>query len=185
MLNHTWGDNFRGDVNDRCHHTAGFNGGRNHTAGINALKTYSFPLAAEALKKPPGHSVLRADYGSFGTEHGAKLGRKLGQTVGLHAEDNNINGPDFPQSASYFRFRNEIAVSTLHLNAAFLHSAQVGSAREECDIQASMRHASADVGSDGAGSGDQEFHPSSSSRAAATARRRILPVAVVGIFSTK
>jgi hypothetical protein len=48
-----------------------------------------------------------------------------------------------------------------------------------------LRHASADVGSNGAGPRDQKSHSCAPASAAATERRRIFPVAVVGILSTR
>jgi hypothetical protein len=58
-------------------------------------------------------------------------------------------------------------------------------AREQRHIEAGLRHARTDVSSDCPRARDQESHFWSSRSALATARRRIFPVAVVGILFTR
>ncbi len=66
-----------------------------------------------------------------------------------------------------------------------LHGVQMRAAREQSYIEAGPRHARTDVGSDGPRARNQESHFWLSRSAAETARRRIFPVAVVGMLFTR
>src|SRR5258708_30619183 len=81
--------------------------------------------------------------------------------------------------------RDEISLAAFYLHAIFLHGAKMRPACKQGHIESGLRHARAEMGADGSGSSDQEFHCWLSTSAEATARRRIFPVAVVGILSTK
>src|SRR5580700_9620907 len=103
----------------------------------------------------------------------------------FYPKKDNVCRPHFFERAGDSWSRHEISLGALHLNAVLLHGAKMWPAREESDIVSSPCHARADIGSDGPGPRDQESHRCSSRSAAATARRRIFPVAVVGILSTR
>jgi hypothetical protein len=109
----------------------------------------------------------------------------LRQGVRLHAKKDDVDRADFFKRAGDRRPRDEISVATFHLHAVLLHGAKMRSAREQRHIQPGVRHARTNVGSDCARPGDQESHCWSSVSAVATARRRIFPVAVVGMLSTR
>ncbi len=107
------------------------------------------------------------------------------QAVRLHPKKDDVHMFHFFEGTGDCGPRHKISLDTLHLHTALLHGAKMRSAREEGDIEPGLRHTCADVGSDCARPRDQESHPWSSKSAAATARRRIFPVAVVGILSTR
>ena len=107
------------------------------------------------------------------------------QAVGLHAQKDDVHCSRLFERANNFGPDLKISFSALHLHAVFLHGFQMRPTREERDIKSSSRHARTDVSADCPGSHDQEFHALVIHQAAATARRRIFPVAVVGILGTK
>ncbi len=102
----------------------------------------------------------------------------------LHSEKNNVNRPHFFQRTGHRRARYKISLATFHLHAVLLHRAKMRAPREERHIKTCICHACANVSADGPGPRDQKFHAWSAS-AAATVRRRIFPVAVVGILFTR
>jgi len=105
--------------------------------------------------------------------------------VRLHAEKDNVYGTYFIEGTGDFGAGNEISFAAFYLHAIFLHGAKVRATREEGDIKSGLRHARADISSNCPGPGDKESHSSPPASAEATARRRILPVAVVGMLSTR
>ena len=107
------------------------------------------------------------------------------QAVRLYPKKDNVHRSHFFEGTGDCGPRHEISLGTFHLHAALLHGAKMRPSREERDIEPSLRHARADVGSDCARARDQEPHRWSSMSAAATARRRIFPVAVVGMLFTR
>jgi len=120
--------------------------------------------------------------------------RELRQAMCLYAKNNHVGGPSFFKGTDDFGPHFETAAGTLYPHAVCLHSSEVRAAREERDIVAGFSHARADVGANRTRSCDEIFHScvsvatrvfSSVVRAAATVRRRIFPVAVVGMLGTK
>src|SRR6202165_269706 len=109
----------------------------------------------------------------------------------FYGEEDDIHPTNFFERTGNRGSRDEVAFAALYLHSAVLHGAKMRTSGEQSDIKASFGHTRADVGSDCAGARDQEFHPSLSTvaagsrSAAATARRRIFPVAVVGILFTR
>src|ERR1700733_2852233 len=185
MMNHSRSGNLSGKVNNGSDHSLCFNGGGDHSAGIDTLKAQSFPLAAEALEIPPGNSVLRAYHCSIGSQHRSQARRKLGQAVGLHPKKNNVYRTHFLEGAGDGGPRHEISLAAFDPHAVLLHGATMRPAREQRYIESGLGHASPDVGTNCPGPRDQEFHSCPPASTAATARRRIFPVAVVGILSTR
>jgi len=109
----------------------------------------------------------------------------LRQAVRLYAKKNNLHRPHFRKGAGDLGPRNKIPLATLHLHSVLLHGVKVWAAGEKGDIESGLGHTRPDIGSNGPGARDQKSHGRSSPSAAATARRRIFPVAVVGILSTR
>src|ERR1700687_3290644 len=162
-----------------------FDGRGNHAAGIDPIETQSFPITAKTLEVPPRNSILCADDCGVRPEYRLQLRRKLRQAVCLHSKKDDVHRSHFFEGTGDCGLRHEISLDTFYLHAALLHGAKMRPAREERDIQPGLRHACTEVGSDGARPRNQESHRWSSKSAAATARRRIFPVAVVGILSTR
>ena len=107
------------------------------------------------------------------------------QAVGLHSKKDNVHRSHFFEGTGDGGPRHKISLAASDLHAVLLHGAKMRPAREERDLEPGLRHARTDVGSNCARPRDQESHACSSVSAAATARRRIFPVAVVGILSTR
>ena len=72
----------------------------------------------------------------------------------LYAEEDDIDGPHFFERAGDRGSGYEISISTLHLHAVLLHGAKMRAARKERGVEAGLRHARTDVGSNGARPGD-------------------------------
>src|SRR6202795_2752848 len=101
---------------------------------------YPFPCTAEALKVPPRNSILGADDGGFGPQHELRLRRQLRQAVRFNAPQDGRRWSPFFKRANNSGLDLEISLSTLHLHAMRLHGFQVRPAREDRDIEPSLRH---------------------------------------------
>src|SRR6202041_244080 len=185
MMNHSRRGNLSGKVNNGSAHSFCFKGGGDPSAGIDTLQAQSFPFAAEALEVPPGNFVLCAYHCSIRSQHRSQVRRKLGQAVGFHSKKNNVYRTHFFKGTGDGGARHEISLAAFDTHAVLLHGAKMRPAREQRYIESGLRHASPDVGSNCPSPRDQEFHSCPPASTAATARRRIFPVAVVGILSTR
>src|SRR4029077_15920238 len=103
----------------------------------------------------------------------------------FHTQKNNVDWTHFFERSYDGGPRHKIALAAFYLHAIFLHGAKMRSAGKQRYVEPSLRHTGANVSADGACPRNQEFHWLSSTRAEATARRRIFPVAVVGMLSTR
>src|SRR5712691_1569967 len=84
--------------------------------------------------------------------------RELRQAMRFHAQKNYVNRTHFFEGGGDVGPRDEISVAALHLHAILPHGAKMWPAREQRDVEAGLRHARADVASDGPRSRNQEFH---------------------------
>src|SRR5579862_255967 len=100
-------------------------------------------------------------------------------------EKDNIKSADSCECAGNLGARFKFPRGVLHPHAMLLHGLKMCAAGKKSYVETRASHQCAKVSSDGAGSRNQESHPCSSKTAVATARRRILPVPVVGMLSTK
>lgn len=105
--------------------------------------------------------------------------------MSFHSQEDDVGWPRFFERTNNSGLNLKISFRAFDVHSVLLHGSQMGPTREERDIQSSSRHARTDVSANGSGSGDQEFHAWLSTRAAATARRRIFPVGVVGMLGAK
>src|SRR5579872_5255698 len=103
----------------------------------------------------------------------------------FYTQEDDIDRSHLVERTRNFRMGFEISFRAFYANPLPLHGHKVRATGEECDIEAGICHARTDIASDGTSARNQEFHPRLSRTAFATARRRIFPVPVVGMLSTK
>src|SRR5215469_4973906 len=113
-----------------------------------------------------------------------ELGREIRQAMCLHAEEYDVGIACLLQVIHDLRPDDEVIIRRLDANSILFHRAIVRSARKENNFPALAGYQRANVSAYRAGSGDDGLHFDSPLKAAATALRWILPVAVRGIVST-
>src|SRR5579863_1968164 len=128
MLNDAGGSDFCRKVNDRTDNAMGFNGRRNHAAGIEALETKPVPFAAETLEVPPGNSILRADHGCVWPQRWPQLRCELRKAVRLYTKKKHVHRPNFLDGAGDSGSRDEISLVALDLYSPLLHRAKMRAA---------------------------------------------------------
>ena len=113
------------------------------------------------------------------------MGRERWQALRLDREHDHVGRAGLFKARHHARARLEISFGAFHLDAVFLHGTQVWAAGEQGDVEAGASHARAQICADRSGACNQKFHGTPPFRiAAATAPRRIFPVAVCGMVST-
>src|SRR5258708_6747394 len=105
--------------------------------------------------------------------------------MGFHAEKYDIERAGIFKAGNYFRIYEKVFVTADDPHTMLLHGVQMRAAGVQRDVVVRARQKSADVCAHCSGANDQKFHAfSPPEKAAATARRWILPVAVRGMVST-
>src|SRR5437868_2925538 len=159
---------------DRC---------RDGAAGIDALEMQSVQLAWIVLEVPPRDAVLRADDNRLGAEQLAQLRRQLREAVRFYGQENHIGGANGREVPGDHGLYFEVAIRARDAQTAFLHRAQVRTAREQHDVCAGVGESCADVPANRPRAGDDDSHELFSANTFATTPRWIFPVAVRGMFS--
>ena len=78
-------------------------------------------MATETLEVPPRNSILSADDGCVGSEHRLQVGSKLGETVRLYAQENNVSLPCLVERADNPGLCLKISLDAPHSHTMFLH----------------------------------------------------------------
>src|SRR5216683_4597609 len=83
---------------------------------------------------------------------------ELRQSVRFHAQKNYVNRTHFFEGAGDSGSRHKISLIAPDQHAILPHGAKMRPAREQGDVEAGLRHARADVASDGPCSRNQKVH---------------------------
>jgi len=132
VLNHSRRNNLGGKVDDGTDHAMRCDGGGDDAAGIDTLQPQAFPFPAEALKIPPGNSVLRTNDRGIGPQNRLQVRCELRQAVRLSRRERQRLRDLLHRGNWRILGRATKSPSLLfYLHAIFLHGAKVRATREE------------------------------------------------------
>src|SRR6202035_254811 len=129
VTDHPGLDNFGTQVNQRTNHAAWVDGGANHAAWVDAGQGKAGEFPGTHLEIPPRNAILRTHDGGVLADQRSQLRGQLGQTVSLHAQDDDISLACICQIAYDARVCLEITLRAENSESVLLHRPQMWTAR--------------------------------------------------------
>ena len=136
---------------------------------VHALDTVAVVRAAVPVEVPPGDAVLGRD------DRRRPVQQRLDQRparrvrVGLQAQEDVVDRADLGRVVGRVGVRGEIATRAAHPDSVLPHGRQMRSTGDEVHVGAGAMQRGADVGADGTGAENCDFHGRSSVRSRDTA----------------